>query len=104
MSAVRNAVLERLHKIGLAVGGVFLLALVAGFLIDRAQFFRSYLLGYLFWVEMAVGSLGLAMLSQLTGGLWGIPVRDRADDWLIIWEHDGTEIIRVRYLGADPFA
>jgi len=21
-------------------------------------------------------------------GLWGIPVRDRSDDWLIIWEHD----------------
>jgi hypothetical protein len=39
-----------------------------------------------------------------TGGLWGIPVRDRADDWLIIWEHDEAGGIRVRYLGADPFA
>jgi hypothetical protein len=39
-----------------------------------------------------------------TGGLWGIPVRDRADDWLIIWEHDEAGAIRVRYLGADPFA
>jgi hypothetical protein len=75
VSVVRNAVLERLHKTSLIVGGVFLLALAAGFLIDRAQFFRSYLLGYLFWVQMAVGSLGLAMLSHLTGGLWGIVPR-----------------------------
>lgn len=40
------------------------------------------------------------------GGLWGMSVRDREDDWLIVWEHDATEpdIVRVRYLGADPFA
>jgi hypothetical protein len=75
VSAVRNAYLERLQRTVLLVGGVFLLALVAGFFVDRAQFFRSYLLGYLFWVEMAVGSLGLAMLSHLTGGLWGIVPR-----------------------------
>ena len=24
-------------------------------------------------------------------GLWGIPVRDRDDDWLIIWEHDAQD-------------
>jgi hypothetical protein len=40
------------------------------------------------------------------GGLWGIPVRDRHDDWLIVWEHDATDsdVIRVRFIGADPFA
>lgn len=38
-------------------------------------------------------------------GLWGIPVRDRSDDWLIIWEHDaeGDDLVVVRYLGTDPF-
>ena len=75
MSPARSAVLERLHKRSLAVGGAFLLALAAGFLLDRAQFFRSYLLGFLFWAEVAVGALGLAMLSHLTGGLWGIVPR-----------------------------
>lgn len=42
------------------------------------------------------------------GGLWGIPVRDRSEDWLMIWEQDSTgddpPVIRIRYLGADPFA
>jgi hypothetical protein len=75
MSGIRSATLERLHKVGLGVGAVFALALAAGYLLDRAQFFRSYLLGFLFWVEIAVGSLGLAMLSHLTGGLWGIVPR-----------------------------
>jgi|HubBroStandDraft_4_1064222.scaffolds.fasta_scaffold17661_3 hypothetical protein len=36
-------------------------------------------------------------------GRWGIPVRTRTDDWLVIWEHDG-DVPVVRYLGADPFA
>jgi hypothetical protein len=45
-----------------------------------------------------------ARRRSFTGGLWGIPVRDRSDDWLIIWEQDDAGTVRVRYLGADPFA
>ncbi|WP_283135619.1 hypothetical protein [Rhizohabitans arisaemae] len=39
-------------------------------------------------------------------GLWGIPVRDRAEDWLIIWEQDPGQVdtVVIRYLGVDPFA
>lgn len=63
--------LSRLEKLALPVGGVFLLACGAGFAMDRGQFLRSWLFGLLFWLGIAVGSLGLAMLNQLTGGLWG---------------------------------
>ena len=69
------ASLGRLQRNGLALGGAFLLALVVGSLLDRDQFFRSYLFGWLFWLGIAVGCLGLAMLSQLTGGLWGLVPR-----------------------------
>jgi hypothetical protein len=72
---VPSPALERLQKAGLAVGGLFLLALAAGFAVDRAQFFRSWLFGWLFWVGVAVGCLGLAMLNHLTGGLWGLVPR-----------------------------
>jgi hypothetical protein len=75
VSGARSGVLERLGRGGLLVGGLFALVLAAGFFLDRVQFFRSYLLGFLFWIEVAIGSLGLAMLSHLTGGLWGIVPR-----------------------------
>lgn len=47
-----------------------------------------------------------ARSRSLGDGLRGIPVRDRSDDWLLIWEHDAgdSDRIVVRYLGADPFA
>ncbi len=67
--------LGRLQRAGMVAGAIFLLALAVGFLLDRDQFFRSYLFGWLFWLGVAVGSLGLAMLSQLTGGLWGLVPR-----------------------------
>lgn len=39
-------------------------------------------------------------------GRWGITVRGRGDDLLIIWEHDQDreDLVHVRYLGDDPFA
>ncbi|MCG6920695.1 MAG: hypothetical protein LJF15_06395 [Acidobacteria bacterium] len=67
--------LGRLQRNGLAFGAVFLLGLAVGFFLDRHQFFRSYLFGWLFWLGIAVGCLGLAMLNQLTGGLWGLVPR-----------------------------
>jgi len=71
----RSPALERLQRRGLAVSGLLLLALLGGVALDRAQFFRSYLLGFVFWVGIGVGSLGLAMLNHLTGGLWGLVPR-----------------------------
>jgi len=43
---------------------------------------------------------------SFSDGLWGITVRDRSEDWLIIWERDrdSEDLIHIRYLGADPFA
>jgi hypothetical protein len=69
------AALGRMERRGLVVGAVFLLALAAGLVLDRAQFLRSYLFAFVFWLGIAVGCLGLAMLNQLTGGLWGVVPR-----------------------------
>ncbi len=67
--------LGRLERTALAVAAVSLAVLAAGFAFDRAQFFRSYLLAFMFWLGIAVGCLGLTMLNQLTGGLWGVVPR-----------------------------
>jgi hypothetical protein len=39
------------------------------------QFFRSYLIAYLFWLGIALGCLPLLMLHHLAGGRWGFVLR-----------------------------
>lgn len=59
----------------LIVGVVFLVLLLIGAFINRDQFFHAYLVGFIFWVGITVGSLALLMLQHLTGGAWGIVIR-----------------------------
>jgi len=40
-----------------------------------AQFFRSYLVAFLFVTGIAVGSLAILMLQHLSGGAWGLVIR-----------------------------
>lgn len=56
----------------LALALACLVAGFSGFLVDPVRFFRSYLVGYLFWLQLALGSLALLMLHRLTGGAWGL--------------------------------
>jgi hypothetical protein len=57
-----------LGVLGLAVAG-------AGALTDRAQFFHSYLVAFMFWGGIAFGSFGLVALNHIAGGRWGIVIR-----------------------------
>jgi len=59
----------------LVVGAVFSALLVFGLLIDRAQFFHAYLVGFIFWIGITLGSTALLMLQHLTGGAWGLIIR-----------------------------
>jgi hypothetical protein len=59
----------------LVVGVVFLVLLLIGAFVDREKFFHAYLVGFIFWVGITVGSLALLMLQHLTGGAWGIVIR-----------------------------
>lgn len=60
----------------LAVGAVALIACMAGGIsMNPKQFFHSYLMGYMFWVGLTIGSLGLLMIQHLTGGRWAFVIR-----------------------------
>jgi hypothetical protein len=48
---------------------------IAGWLVSPAQFYQSYLLGYMFVLGATLGCLGLGMIHQLSGGGWGVLVR-----------------------------
>jgi hypothetical protein len=39
------------------------------------QFFRSYLLAFVFWLAIPLGCTAILMLHHLTGGWWGYPIR-----------------------------
>lgn len=49
--------------------------LVLGFLLNRPQFFLSYLQGYAFAVAIPLGCLGLTLVHNLSGGRWGWAIR-----------------------------
>ncbi len=68
-------VLNRVQRAGLMGAVVGLALCVAGLVVDREQFFHSYIIAYLFWFGIALGSLAVLMLQYLTGGRWGAVVR-----------------------------
>ena len=57
-------------------GGLVLLAVsIIGAYFNPNEFFQSYLLGFLIWLGLALGSMALVMLQYLTGGAWGVVTR-----------------------------
>jgi hypothetical protein len=69
------AVVSRYQRNGLIVGAVGLALTLVGLFVSPTQFFHSYMLGYLFFIGLALGSLGLLLLQYLTGGAWGVLTR-----------------------------
>ncbi|MFY9585030.1 MAG: hypothetical protein WAR21_11140 [Candidatus Acidiferrales bacterium] len=65
----------RMQRRALGVGVAALALCVAGAIASPAQFFRSYLFGYLFWTGVALGCLAIVMLQHLSGGAWGMVIR-----------------------------
>lgn len=72
---------SRYQQGALVVGALFLLVFIAGAFLPGtmgggiAQFFHSYLVGFMFWLGVTLGCLGLLMLQHLTGGAWGFVIR-----------------------------
>jgi|SRR5579863_232398 len=75
MNSALESRLNRLQQ-RLLVVGALALALSAGWAVaNPTQFFRSYLLAYVFWVGFPLGCLALLMLHHLAGGYWGFVIR-----------------------------
>jgi hypothetical protein len=67
--------LRRWQRPALGAGILLLVLSIAGAIFDPGQFFRSYLMGYLFWFGLGLGSMALVMIQYLTGGAWGVVTR-----------------------------
>ena len=70
--------LEAFRRRALITGLVAFVAGAAGALISsesREQFFRSYLLAYIFWIAIPLGCFAILMLQHMSGGVWGLVTR-----------------------------
>jgi len=59
----------------LIVGGVFAVISVLLALKQPDEFYRAYLLGFMCWLGVALGSMAILMIRHLTGGGWGTVIR-----------------------------
>ncbi len=62
--------LNRIQRIALVVAVVGIIATVIGAVLDPEDFFKSYLVGYVYWVQIGIGSLGFLMIHHVAGGRW----------------------------------
>jgi len=68
-------VVGKLAQRALVVGLVFGVAAVFLAITRPDEFYRAYLLGFLCWLGVALGSMAIIMIRHLTGGGWGVVVR-----------------------------
>lgn len=67
---------DGLQRTALIAGGVGLAVCIAGgLLLSPEYFFRSWLVGWVYWMGVALGCLALSLLHHLTHGSWGIVLR-----------------------------
>jgi len=67
--------ITRAQTPSLVIGIIGAIGCIAGFLINRDEFFKAYLPSYTFWFEIVAGALGILCLQYVTGGEWGLLIR-----------------------------
>jgi hypothetical protein len=69
------AEIGRLGSRSLLLGGVGLALTALGFMTSRETFMQSYLIAFIFWMGITMGSLAVLMVQYLSGGAWGLIAR-----------------------------
>jgi hypothetical protein len=83
MSAVTNShldltappIVRKISQRSLIIGIVFALISVALAFVRPDEFYRAYLLGFMCWLGVSLGSMAIVMIRHLTGGGWGTVIR-----------------------------
>ncbi len=68
-------VVKTIGRRSLIAGVLFSVLAVLLFLAQPQQFFRAYLLGFMIWLGVTLGSMAILMLRHLTRGGWGMVIR-----------------------------
>ena len=77
MTAASNPPSAAPSPLQIAAGAIVVGAIVGaiGWTQSHQQFFASYLVAWLFWTGLALGSMALQLLHNLSGGKWGDAIR-----------------------------
>jgi hypothetical protein len=68
-------VIKTIGRRSLIVGVVFAVIAILLALGQPAEFYRAYLLGFMCWLGVSLGSMAILMIRHLTGGGWGMVIR-----------------------------
>jgi hypothetical protein len=68
-------VVKTIAQRSLIVGVVFSVIAVILAVKNPDEFYRAYLLGFMAWLGVALGSMAILMIRHLTGGGWGVVIR-----------------------------
>lgn len=72
---MRDFDVNKAMRYALFGGAAVLIISIIGAFFSPAAFFRAYLIGYVFWAGLALGSLSIVLLHHLVGGDWGFITR-----------------------------
>jgi hypothetical protein len=67
-----TADIDSLRSRALIAGLIGLAGCGIGLLVDRDHFFRAWLVAYMLFLGIALGSMALMMIQHLSGGAWGV--------------------------------
>lgn len=74
-AAASSPVLVQMQRRAWLVGAAGVVLALLGVWLNLVQFFRAYLVAYLFWSGLSLGCLALLMLHHIVGGAWGAMIR-----------------------------
>jgi hypothetical protein len=66
---------DPLRRKFLIAGGLALVLCFIGWFFNSGDFFRAYLIAYVFWIGIPLGCLGILMIHHLVGGTWGFVIQ-----------------------------
>ncbi len=70
-----TAELGRLGSRSLVIAAIGVAGSAAGYMAAPQHFWESYLIAFIFWIGISLGSLGILMVQHLTGGAWTMASR-----------------------------
>src|SRR5437588_6827590 len=68
-------IVRKISQRSLLIGGAFAVVAVILAIPRPQEFYRAYLLGFMCWLGVALGSMAILMIRHLTGGGWGTVIR-----------------------------